>query len=135
MFQIVSNVFLAAQKHVSHDCEVQGDFASDIAVFMSDIVQCLALISSLATILEQFTFFLLCKRKFPDEKVALSQVREELLLSKLSSKSNLIIKADRALPYWVFWTVARLAHALLKFYFSLAQTLKNFINFPSTMLF
>ena len=96
---------------------------------MSDIVQCLALISSPATILEQFTFFLLCKRKFPDEKVALSQVIEELLLSKLSSKSNLIIKVDRALPYWVFWTVARLAHALLKFYFSLAKTLKNFINF------
>ena len=45
MYHIV-NVFLKAQKHVAHDSQAQGDFALDIAVFMSDFVQCPALISS-----------------------------------------------------------------------------------------
>ena len=36
MSSIVNNLFLTAQKHVSYDCQVWGDFASDIAVFMLD---------------------------------------------------------------------------------------------------
>ena len=39
-------MFLTAQKHVSHDYQVWGDFASEIALFMLDFVQCPALISS-----------------------------------------------------------------------------------------
>ena len=39
-------MFLTAQKHVGHDCQVWGDFGSDIAIFMSDFVQCAVLISS-----------------------------------------------------------------------------------------
>ena len=39
-------MFLTAQKHVGHDCQVWGDFASDIAIFMSDFVRCPVLISS-----------------------------------------------------------------------------------------
>ena len=38
MYSIVNNVFLTAQKHVGHDCQVWGDFVLDIAVFMSDFV-------------------------------------------------------------------------------------------------
>ena len=45
MYRIV-NVFLKVQKHVAHDSQAQGDFVSDIAVFMSDFVQCPVLISS-----------------------------------------------------------------------------------------
>ena len=36
MYQIVKNVILTAQTQVRHDCHVWGDFASEIAVFMSD---------------------------------------------------------------------------------------------------
>ena len=39
-------MFLTAQKHVGHDCRVWGDFALDIAIFMSDFVRCPVLISS-----------------------------------------------------------------------------------------
>ena len=46
MYSIVNNVFLTAQKHVSHDYQVWGDFASEIALFMLDFVRCPALISS-----------------------------------------------------------------------------------------
>ena len=42
----INNVFLTALKYVGHDCQVQGNFASDIAVFTLDIVRCPALISS-----------------------------------------------------------------------------------------
>ena len=38
MYHTVNNVFLTALKHVGHDCQVQGDFASDIPGFTSDIV-------------------------------------------------------------------------------------------------
>ena len=46
MYSIVNNLFWTAQKHVSHDCQVQGDFASDITVFMSDYIWCTVLNSS-----------------------------------------------------------------------------------------
>ena len=46
MYRIVQNVFLTAQKHVGHDCQVWGDFTSDIKVFTSDFVRWPALISS-----------------------------------------------------------------------------------------
>ena len=46
MSSIVNNLFLTAQKHVSHDCQLWGDFALDIAVFMLDFVQCAVLNSS-----------------------------------------------------------------------------------------
>ena len=39
-------MFLTAQKHVGHDYQVKGDFASVIAVFTLDFVGCQALISS-----------------------------------------------------------------------------------------
>ena len=37
MYHTVNNVFLTALKYVCHDCQVQGEFASDFAVFMLDI--------------------------------------------------------------------------------------------------
>ena len=46
MYYIVNNVFLTTQKHVGHDCQVKGDFTSDIVAFTSDFVRCPALISS-----------------------------------------------------------------------------------------
>ena len=36
-------MFFTAQKHVGHDCQVSGDFASDIAAFRSDFVCCMVL--------------------------------------------------------------------------------------------
>ena len=57
MYRIVNNVFLTAQKDVGHDCHVWGDFASEIKVFMSDFVRCLALISSPALL---YFFSLIC---------------------------------------------------------------------------
>ena len=44
MYHITNNVFLTTPKHVSHDCQAWGDFASDIAVFTSDFARCPALI-------------------------------------------------------------------------------------------
>ena len=38
MYCIINNVFLTAQKHVGHDCQIHRDFASDFAVFMLNFV-------------------------------------------------------------------------------------------------
>ena len=54
----INKVFLTAVKYVGHGCQVQGDFASDIAIFMLDTVQCLALISSLTEIVRDYNLFM-----------------------------------------------------------------------------
>ena len=38
MYSIINNVFLTTQKDVGHDCQVWGDFASDVVIFMLDFV-------------------------------------------------------------------------------------------------
>ena len=66
MYSIINNVFLTTQKDVGHDCQVWGDFASDVLIFMLDFVWRLALISSpdiLSYLNGYMEYFCSCKKK------------------------------------------------------------------------